>query len=116
MPMLSGFYTAMSGGLKLAIEKAQLTLIMILVIPHNHLIYKELGLAPLFPLEQDDVAIFDKAFTNFAWYASLLEKGIYFVTRLKRNTDYQGVERRSTAHLMNIYSDQIIEFKGFSFC
>jgi IS4 transposase len=35
------------------------------------------------------------------------------VIRLKRNADYRVVERRKTTHLKNIYSDQIIEFKGF---
>jgi hypothetical protein len=73
----------------------------------------EQRVAPLFPLERGDVAVFDKAFTNFSWYASLLERGIYFVTRLKRNADYRVVERRDVSHLKNIFSDQIIEFKGF---
>lgn len=73
----------------------------------------EQRVAPLFPLERGDVVVFDKAFTNFSWYASLLERGIYFVTRLKRNADYRVVERRDVSHLKTIFSDQIIEFKGF---
>jgi len=72
----------------------------------------EQRVAPLIPLEKGDVAVFDKAFTNFAWYASLLERCIYFVTRLKKNADYRVVERRDASHLKNIFSDQIIEFKG----
>jgi hypothetical protein len=38
----------------------------------------------LFPLERGDAAVFDRAFTNFAWYASPFEREIYFMTRLKR--------------------------------
>ncbi|OGD22174.1 MAG: hypothetical protein A2W03_09795 [Candidatus Aminicenantes bacterium RBG_16_63_16] len=75
---------------------------------------REQRVAPVIPLEKGDVAVFDKAFTNFAWYASLLERGIYFVTRLKRNADYRVAERRDISHLKNIFSDQLIEFKGFS--
>ena len=73
----------------------------------------EQRVAPLFPLERGDVVVFDKAFTNFAWYASLLKRNIYFVTRLKCNADYRVVERRDVSHLKNIFSDQIIEFTGF---
>jgi len=56
--------------------------------------------APLIPLEKGDVAVFDKAFTNFAWYASLLEGGSYFVTRLRKNADYRVVERRDVHTLI----------------
>jgi putative transposase len=73
----------------------------------------EQKVAPLIPLEKGDVAVFDRAFTNFNWYATLCDKDIYFVTRLKKNADYRVVERRNTNHLKNISSDQIIEFKGF---
>ena len=72
----------------------------------------EMRIAPMIPLEAGDVAVFDKGFTNFAWYANLLEKGIYFVTRLKKNADYRIVKRRDVSHLPNIFSDQIIEFTG----
>jgi hypothetical protein len=73
----------------------------------------EQNVAPLIPLEKGDVVVFDRAFTNFAWYATLCDRGIYFVTRMKKNANYHVVERRNTEHLKNISSDQIIEFKGF---
>jgi hypothetical protein len=73
----------------------------------------EQKVAPQIPLEKGDVAVFDRGFTNFNWYASLCDKGIYFVTRLKKNADYRVVERRNTNHQKYISSDQIIEFKGF---
>jgi len=72
----------------------------------------EQNVAPLIPLEKGDVVVFDRAFTNFSWYATLCDRGIYFVTRLKKNADYRVIERRNTEHLKNISSDQIIEFKG----
>jgi len=73
----------------------------------------EMGIAPLIPLEAGDVAVFDKGFTNYSWYANLLERGIYFVTRLKKNAGYRVIERRDVRQLKNIYSDQIIEFTRF---
>ena len=73
----------------------------------------ETQVAPSIPLEKGDVAIFDKGYTDFTWYKSLDDKGIYFVTRLKKNADYKVLERRNTDNLKNIYSDQIIELAGF---
>lgn len=65
------------------------------------------------PLDRNDVVVFDRGYTDFAWYRSLVDKGIFFVTRLKKNARFKVVERRSVKHLKNIYSDQIIELEGF---
>lgn len=73
----------------------------------------EQKVAPSIPLERGDVAIFDRAFTDLRWYKQLDDKGTYFVTRLKKNAYYRVIERRKTDHLKHIYSDQIIELKGF---
>jgi len=70
--------------------------------------------APHIPLEKGDVAVFDRGFTDFAWFATLCERGTYFVTRLKKNANYRVVKRKPTDHLKNITSDQIIEFTGFA--
>jgi len=73
----------------------------------------EQKVAPRIPLDKGDVVVFDRGFTNFGWYASLCERNIYFVTRMKHNADYRVVERRNTTHLKHISSDQIIELQGF---
>ena len=72
----------------------------------------EQNIAPNIPLEKGDVVVFDRGLTNFRWYASLCNNGIYFVTRLKKNAAYRIVERRETHTLPNISSDQIVECKG----
>lgn len=72
----------------------------------------EQKVVPRIPLEKGDVVVVDRAFTNFAWFASLCERGIYFVTRLKKNADYRVVERRCITKYKNISSDQTIELKG----
>lgn len=73
----------------------------------------ETKVAPSVPLERGDVAIFDRAYTDFEWYKTLDDKGVFFVTRLKKNAYYQVVQRKDVSSLKNIYSDQIIEVKGF---
>ena len=73
----------------------------------------EQRVAPSIPLERGDVAIFDRGYTDYRWYKTLDDKGVFFVTRLKTTADYSVIERRSTEKYKNIYSDQIIEFKGY---
>jgi len=70
--------------------------------------------APSIPLEKGDVAIFDKGYTDFSWYKSLDDKGVFFVTRIKRNAHYRVTERKDIPRSSkNIYSDQIVGLKGF---
>lgn len=74
----------------------------------------ETQIAPSIPLEKGDVAIFDKGYTDFSWYKSLDDKGVFFVTRIKQNAHYRVTERKDIPHSSkNIYSDQIVGLKGF---
>ncbi len=73
----------------------------------------ETQVAPSIPLEKGDVAVFDKGYTDFAWFKSLDDKGVFLVTRLKKKAYYQVAERNDTSRHKNIYSDQIIQLKGF---
>ncbi|MCK5341774.1 MAG: IS4 family transposase [Candidatus Heimdallarchaeota archaeon] len=65
------------------------------------------------PLQRNDVAVFDRGYNDYKWFNSLCDRGIHFVTRLKKNAQYQIVERRSTKKHSHIYSDQIIKLTGF---
>src|SRR2546425_7423613 len=58
------------------------------------------------------VLVFDKGYTDFAWFAELTAAGIFFVPRLKRNADYTVVERRTPPQDRGIVCDQIIRFRG----
>jgi len=73
----------------------------------------EQKVAPAIPLEKGDVVVFDKAYNDLNWLKSLDDKGVYFVTRLKKNANYQVTERRTTKGHKNISSDQSIKLKGF---
>jgi len=65
------------------------------------------------PLERNDVVVFDRGYTQYTWYKFLADKGIYFVTRLKKNAAYKIVKRNPTSKHSHIYSDQIIKLTGF---
>src|SRR5216684_7074107 len=41
------------------------------------------------------ILVFDKGYTDFAWFADLTATGVFFVTRLKRKADYTVIERRT---------------------
>jgi hypothetical protein len=58
------------------------------------------------------VLVFDKGYTDFAWFATLTAAGIFFVTRLKRNADYTVIDRRPPPQDRDIVCDQIIRFRG----
>lgn len=58
------------------------------------------------------VLVFDKGYTDFAWFAELTAAGVFFVTRVKRNADYTVVERRTPPQDRGIVCDQIIRFRG----
>lgn len=73
----------------------------------------EQRVAPSIPMEKGDVIVFDRGYTDYNWYKTLDDKGLYFVTRLKKNALYKVTRRKKTGHLDNIYSDHIIELKGF---
>ena len=72
----------------------------------------ESTIAPSVPLESGDVVVFDRGYNDFAWFNTLVDKCVFFVTRLKKRARYKIIERRPTTH-KDIYSDQIIEFTGF---
>ena len=68
---------------------------------------------PFIPLERGDIAVFDMGYTNFSWYKSLDDKGVIFVTRIKKNAVYSVVERRDVSRFKSILADQTIKFEGF---
>ena len=69
--------------------------------------------APTIPLDKGDVAVFDRGYNDLSWYRILDDKGIFFVTRMKKNASYKIVARKSCERFPHIQSDHIIQFKGF---
>ena len=61
---------------------------------------------------QGSIVAIDKGYNDYAWYNQLTDKGIFFVTRLKTNSRYRIVERRTVPKDKGLSSDQTIEFTG----
>ncbi|OGX01255.1 MAG: hypothetical protein A3I73_06155 [Omnitrophica bacterium RIFCSPLOWO2_02_FULL_45_16] len=65
------------------------------------------------PLENGDVAIFDMGYTDFSWFKSLDDKGVIFVTRVKKNAVCSVIEQRDVSKSKYILSDQTIRMTGY---
>ena len=74
----------------------------------------EQRVAPKIPFETGDVIVFDRGYSDFGWFVSLSNRGIYFVTRLKKNVHFKVIERRKVKNRKVIKCDQIIELTGVS--
>ena len=69
----------------------------------------ESRVAKALELPKGSIVVFDKAFINYAWFRTLAEKGVFFVTRLKRNAVYKLLERRPVNRKTGVTSDHVIE-------
>ncbi len=58
------------------------------------------------------IVVIDRGYNDYAWYKQLNDKGIYFVTRLKKNAAYRLIKRHSVRKGTGLSSDQTIEFTG----
>jgi len=59
-------------------------------------------------LEAGTIVVFDRGFTDYAWFASLDADGVYFVTRMKNHADYSVLERRPVPEHGPVRRDEII--------
>lgn len=58
------------------------------------------------------VLVFDRGYADFTWFRTLTEKGVIFVTRLKRGTLFEVVEERAVPQRTRITRDVIIRLKN----
>lgn len=54
------------------------------------------------------VIVFDRGYTDFRWFRALTERGVFFVTRLKRGTLYEVIEERSVPQRSGVLRDAVI--------
>jgi transposase len=54
------------------------------------------------------IVVFDRGYTDYAWFAALDADGVYFVTRMKDNADYGVVERRPVPARGPVQRDEIV--------
>ena len=65
-------------------------------------------------LPKGSFAVFDRGFTDYGWYSSLMTDGIFFVTRLKSNADVQYLLKRAGRKSPGVTNDQQIKLKGIA--
>lgn len=56
--------------------------------------------------------IFDKGYSNYSWYQSLIEEKVFFVTRMKTYPKFKVVSSRKTNRSKGYLCDQEIYIKG----
>jgi hypothetical protein len=56
------------------------------------------------------ILVFDRGYTDYEWFANLIQQGVYFVTRLKENADYGVVEKLAVPQRRGVQRDQVIFF------
>ncbi len=72
----------------------------------------EVNIGKLLAFPKGSMIAMDRGYNDYGWYKSLTDKGIFFVTRLKKNASYRVVERHKVNKKAGITSDQTIEFTG----
>lgn len=65
------------------------------------------------PMKKGDVLVFDRGYNDFKQFSNYCDKGIYFVTRLKKNAVYDIISERETDKYENISYDRTIRMTGF---
>ena len=63
-------------------------------------------------LPAGSIVVMDKGYLDYSWYKSLTEQGVFFITRARRNTRYQVVERRPVNKRKGLRADQTIVLTG----
>jgi hypothetical protein len=71
---------------------------------HEVRVARQMRLAP------GTILVFDRGYTDYEWFASLIQQGVYFVTRLKENADYGVVENLAVPQGRGVRRDQVIFF------
>jgi hypothetical protein len=58
--------------------------------------------------EPGTIVVFDRGYNDYAWFDALDQDGVFFVTRMKDNTDYGVLERRPIPERGPVQRDEII--------
>ncbi|MBD3224111.1 MAG: IS4 family transposase [Caldithrix sp.] len=66
-----------------------------------------------FPLASGSIVTMDRGYNDYKLFSFWTAQGVYFVTRLKENADYEVISERELPLRRNILSDQTIRFKGY---
>nr|WP_083218500.1 IS4 family transposase [Candidatus Thiodiazotropha endoloripes] len=68
--------------------------------------------ARAFDAPRGSVLVFVMGYNNYRWHKTLIDKGIYWTTRIRGNAKYKVLERRDTAPNSAVTSDKIIKYSS----
>jgi hypothetical protein len=74
--------------------------------------YSELTVARRRRYARGTILIMDRGFVDFRWFNQLDESGVFFVTRIKKDTPYSVVQCDPVVAGKNLVSDERIELTG----
>ena len=72
----------------------------------------EVNVAKTLAFPAGTVVVYDRGYNDYRLFGEWTEQGVYFVTRLKDNTQYVITEEREPPQHRGIISDQVIELAG----
>jgi hypothetical protein len=73
----------------------------------------DVTIARIVPLAPGSIVAMDRGYNDYKLFAAWTAHGIFFVTRLKDNADYEVVFTNAIPQNRNILADQLIRFTGF---
>jgi hypothetical protein len=65
-------------------------------------------------LPKGSYVVFDRGFTDYSWYQSLMESGVFFVARLKKNSIVKHLKKRSGRKSPGVTVDRQIQLGDIS--
>ena len=66
-----------------------------------------------FALLPDSILSVDKAYIDYAWLYSLNQRGVFFVTRVKKNMNYRVAGQHRPIKKKQVIRDDIVELSGY---
>ena len=65
--------------------------------------------------DRGTIVVFDRGYNDYHWFAELSERGVFFVTRLKRGADYEVLEQRPLPRRpAGVRRDEVIFFPSLA--
>lgn len=58
------------------------------------------------------IVVFDRGYNDFTWFRSLTDQGVFFVTRLKKNTLFTVIEERTVPQRSGVTRDAVIRLEN----
>jgi len=69
---------------------------------------QESRIAATLRFDPGTIVVFDRGYNDYDWFAVLDRQGVFFVTRMKDNTDYGVLERRPVPERGPVQCDEIV--------